>query len=279
MFPIITAALLLGAPPQAAEDSQQIQIDVLLATMPAADLARAGCKIAPDRSNIQLRVVSPEERITMGKVLQECRAAGRAKILAEPKLVVLSGRPAHFISGGQQAVLSAGSGDTGPHVEFKDVGTELDVMAIVLGSGRIYVELHPRFRAVNPGKGITTSYGFVPGFDEQSTQTAVEIEAGQTVFIWHPEPADTDASKQCGQLILVTPRLLAQSGPALAPVATQAAPALSLSKEAATLVEKYQLACRAGDAMAAAKLARAAIELDSTCFASKTAVGTAVPKK
>ncbi|MFL5340024.1 MAG: type II and III secretion system protein family protein [Gemmataceae bacterium] len=115
--------------------------------------------------------------------LQALRDESLAKVLAEPKVVAMSGRPAHFLSGGQQAVLSANGSIGGPGVDFKDIGTELDVLPIVLGNGRIYLEVHPRFRLVDDGKGITTSFGFVPGFSEQSVQTAVEMEPGQTFVI------------------------------------------------------------------------------------------------
>jgi pilus assembly protein CpaC len=116
-------------------------------------------------------------------LLQALREEQLAKVLAEPKVIALSGRPAHFLSGGQQAVLSAQASIGGPGVDFKDVGTELDVLPIVMGNGRIYLEVHPRFRTVDAAKGISTSFGFTPGFDEESVRTAVEMEPGQTFAI------------------------------------------------------------------------------------------------
>jgi len=116
-------------------------------------------------------------------LIQLLKDESLAKVLAEPKVVTLSGRPAHFLSGGQQAVLSAASGINGPGVEFRDVGTEIDVLPIVLGNGRIYLEVHPRFRAPNQAKGISTTFGFVTGFDEQSVRTSIEMEPGQTMAI------------------------------------------------------------------------------------------------
>jgi pilus assembly protein CpaC len=80
-------------------------------------------------------------------------------------------------------VLSTGGSIGGPGVDFRDVGTELQFLPIVLGNGRIYLEVSPRFRAINQGRGIQTSFGFVPGFDEQSVRTAIEMEDGQTFAI------------------------------------------------------------------------------------------------
>lgn len=116
-------------------------------------------------------------------LLQALRDEQIAKLLAEPKVVALSGRPARFLSGGQAAVLSAGGSIGGPGVDFRDVGTEVDFLPVVLGNGKIYLEVNPRFRAINQARGITTSFGFVPGFDEQSVRTAIEMEPGQTLAI------------------------------------------------------------------------------------------------
>ena len=57
------------------------------------------------------------------------------KILAEPRLVTISGKPASFLSGGEQAVpVPAGLGQVG--VQFEEFGTRLNFLPIVLGDGR-----------------------------------------------------------------------------------------------------------------------------------------------
>src|SRR5260221_5587817 len=73
-------------------------------------------------------------------LLQALKTEQLAKVLAEPKVVAMSGRPASFLSGGEQAVQSASGGLGGPGVEFRNVGTELQFLPIVLGNGRIYLE-------------------------------------------------------------------------------------------------------------------------------------------
>ncbi len=116
-------------------------------------------------------------------LLQALKTEGLAKLLAEPKLVTQSGRPARFLSGGQQAILSASSGINGPGVTLYPIGTELDFLPIVYGNGKIYLEVSPSVTAVNQALGITTSFGTVPGFDQQSLRTSVVMEAGQTFAI------------------------------------------------------------------------------------------------
>jgi pilus assembly protein CpaC len=116
-------------------------------------------------------------------LLQALKTENLAKLLAGPKLVTQSGRPARFLAGGRQATLGASSGINGPGVVYEDIGTELEFLPIVYGNGKIYLEVAPRVRGVNQGLGIITSFGAVPGFDEQSIRTSVVLESGQTFAI------------------------------------------------------------------------------------------------
>jgi pilus assembly protein CpaC len=116
-------------------------------------------------------------------LIQMLKNENLAKILAEPKIVTLSGRPAHFLSGGQQATLGPSSGITGPGVVYMNVGTELDFLPIVQGTGRIYLEVTPKVTSVDQTLGITVAGSVVPGFKQQEERTVVEMEPGQTMAI------------------------------------------------------------------------------------------------
>jgi|GEM_PF-1125453 len=120
---------------------------------------------------------------TFNGVLQALKTEGLAKTLAEPKLIVQSGREGRFLAGGQQAVVSAASGINGAGVAYQEVGTELRFLPIVYGNGKIFLQVEPRVRGVNQGLGITTPFGNSPGFDEQSISTSVVMEPGQTFAI------------------------------------------------------------------------------------------------
>jgi pilus assembly protein CpaC len=134
--------------------------------------------------------ISPSANIQVGIVpanffgaLRALRTEGLAKFLTEPKLVTQSGRAANILAGGRQAILSNQSGITGPGVQLEPVGTEVDVLPIVMGNGKIYLEVYPRVRAVNAGRGITVGGALSPGFDEQSARATVMLESGQTFAI------------------------------------------------------------------------------------------------
>ena len=115
--------------------------------------------------------------------LRALKTEGVAKFLSEPKIVTQTGRPAFIRAGGQQAVLSPAAGINGPGVQLLPVGTELEVLPIVHGNGKIYLEVNPRISSVNNGRGITTAFGFTPGFNEQQTRSSIMLESGQTFAI------------------------------------------------------------------------------------------------
>ncbi|MBX7106145.1 MAG: pilus assembly protein N-terminal domain-containing protein, partial [Gemmataceae bacterium] len=116
-------------------------------------------------------------------LIQALRTEGVSKLLAEPKLVTMSGHPAQFLAGGQQAVLSPSSGINGPGVVLQDIGTSLTFLPIVLNNGKVFLEVEPVVRSVDNGLGINTAFGFTPGFSVQRVQTRVTMEAGQTFAI------------------------------------------------------------------------------------------------
>jgi pilus assembly protein CpaC len=119
--------------------------------------------------------------------LQALRQERLAKFLAEPKLVTQSGRPATFLSGGQQAVpevTASGVGGGTVGTRFEPFGTRLTFLPIVLGNGKIYLEVEPSISNLNAANGFTLTGGFVvQGRDEQTIRTAITLESGQTYAI------------------------------------------------------------------------------------------------
>jgi pilus assembly protein CpaC len=117
--------------------------------------------------------------------IQALRTEGLTKILAEPRVTTLSGRPAYILSGGETPILTS-SGVGAPSVSYKQFGTVVHFLPIVLGNGKIHLEVRPEISNINPANGITipgTTPTAVPGFDTRSAQVAVQIEDGQTLAI------------------------------------------------------------------------------------------------
>jgi pilus assembly protein CpaC len=115
-------------------------------------------------------------------LLQALRNDNLAKILAEPRLVTLSGRSATLLSGGEQAIPeTAGLGSVS--VRFEPFGTKLSFLPIVLGNGRIHLEVEPEVSNLDAAVGTSIAGTVVPGRDVQRVHTTVVIEDGQTLAI------------------------------------------------------------------------------------------------
>src|SRR5262249_16601850 len=177
------------------------------------------------------------------------------KILAEPKVITLSGRSAQFLSGGQVAVPAVKDGQR--IVEMHDVGTELYMLPIAKSNGQGYLEVQMPFRAVNKAGGTTTSVGFVPGFDECSMRTSVELPSGHTMLVFWP-----GAENEKARLALLTPTIMpfANCCAEVSPARREPAPSVpsGLPNIARQLGAEYHRAAAAGDQEVATKLARMA---------------------
>ncbi|HUT12328.1 MAG TPA: pilus assembly protein N-terminal domain-containing protein [Thermoguttaceae bacterium] len=111
-------------------------------------------------------------------VLEALREDKLAKILSEPNIVAESGRPAFFHVGGEFGYEVAG-GITGPAVEWKQFGTRVDFVPIVLGNGRVRLEV----RAMVSERDDSNAVRGIPAVKTREVETGVELGAGQTLAI------------------------------------------------------------------------------------------------
>jgi len=115
-------------------------------------------------------------------VLEALRQDNLAKVLAEPTLVTTSGRPAFFQAGGEVPIpVPQGLGSVG--IEYKEWGIRVDFVPIVLGGGRIRLEVRPRVSNLDYAQGTDIQGTFVPGLKKQEVDTGVQMQAGQTLAI------------------------------------------------------------------------------------------------
>ncbi|MFH1269350.1 MAG: histidine kinase, partial [Planctomycetota bacterium] len=115
-------------------------------------------------------------------VLEALRQDNLAKMLAEPTLVTTSGRPAFFQAGGEVPIpVPQGLGTVA--IEYKEWGVRVDFVPIVLGGGRIHLEVRPRVSTLDYAQGTDIQGTFVPGLKKQEVDTGVQMQAGQTLAI------------------------------------------------------------------------------------------------
>ncbi|HZZ28067.1 MAG TPA: pilus assembly protein N-terminal domain-containing protein [Pirellulales bacterium] len=115
--------------------------------------------------------------------LDALRKEDLLKVLSDPTLVTVSGRPAQFKVGGE-IPYPANSTLNGVSVAYKDTGITVDFVPIVLGNGNIRLEVRPIDRELDPTQSFEIAPGVEsPAFTLRQVDTGVEMRAGQTLAI------------------------------------------------------------------------------------------------
>ncbi|MCD0462710.1 type II and III secretion system protein family protein [Roseiconus lacunae] len=106
---------------------------------------------------------------------------GYGKILAEPTLVTISGKPARFLAGGEFAVpTTVGVGGVGAATTtFRGFGTELNFTPTVTDKDLVRLEVSPSFSTLNSDATV----GGIPGLNLRSVETTVDLREGQWLAI------------------------------------------------------------------------------------------------
>jgi len=130
--------------------------------------------------NFTFGVIDPKN--SFFGILQMLQQQNVAKILAEPKLTTVSGRPAFFNMGGEFPILVPQSLGT-ISVQYRKYGTQVDFVPIVLGNGMIRLEVRPRISQIDPSLAITINGSTVPALKTREVDTGAELRAGETLAI------------------------------------------------------------------------------------------------
>jgi pilus assembly protein CpaC len=110
-------------------------------------------------------------------VLDALREDDLAKVLAEPTLTTISGHPASFRAGGSFYIIPNGQNGGAPITVT--YGTELDFVPIVLGNGRVRVDVKSVISDIDP----SLPAAYQPALKDRKAETGAELEAGQTLAI------------------------------------------------------------------------------------------------
>ena len=136
----------------------------------------------PDRLETSaFDIVAPDEPfLGLVRALEENNIA---KVLAQPSIAVVSGRPASFHVGGEFPMPPGPKSDK--VVEFVNFGTQVDLLATSLGNDKVRLELRVRLSEPDYSRPITIEGQSVPTFNVRQCDTAFELPFGQSaVFTW-----------------------------------------------------------------------------------------------
>lgn len=105
----------------------------------------------------------------------------KAKLLAQPTLVMQTGEKASFLSGGQFPYTTVSL--NGVNVEWKDFGTKLVMEGKVLGTDDILLTLNPSVSDLDRVNSVTAQGQNFPSVATREAQTTVRIKSGQSLVI------------------------------------------------------------------------------------------------
>lgn len=114
--------------------------------------------------------------------IEALRRYNLVKVMADPTLVTVSGRPASFNVGGEFPIPVPQQLGT-ISIQYREFGTRVDFVPIVLGNGNIRLEVRPQVSEVDSSRGVTIGAVNVPGLRTRWADTGVEMRAGQTLAI------------------------------------------------------------------------------------------------
>lgn len=107
---------------------------------------------------------------------------GKAKLLAKPSLMALSGGKASFLVGGQVPIPEAQQFGT-VTISWRDYGVKLDVEPTVEADGRIDLKVKPEVSSLDFTNGIRVNSFLIPALTTRRAQTEVLLSSGQGVVI------------------------------------------------------------------------------------------------
>jgi Flp pilus assembly secretin CpaC len=112
----------------------------------------------------------------------------RARVLAEPTLVTISGERASFLAGGEIPIIQqvATAGTALNSVTFEPFGMRINMIPVLQENGTINLEVSPEERILSAALAFSLGPGTqqqIPGFTTRKSQTIVELKPGQELFL------------------------------------------------------------------------------------------------
>ena len=127
--------------------------------------------------------------VTWTAVIDMMKERDLIKVLAEPTLITMSGKKANFLAGGEYPILVP-QGNGTITIDYKTYGVALNFTPIVLGNGKINMEVAPEVSDLDYTNAVVVQTGtsssstmVVPGLTMRRASTTVELTDGQSFAI------------------------------------------------------------------------------------------------
>ncbi len=133
------------------------------------------------QSGSDLHVAGPVRAKGLFMKVKALEKKGRAKVLARPSLVTLSGEKAEFSSGGQIPYPVISQGESG--VNFKSWGVHLGILPIVDDVQHVIVSIDAGISYPDQSSAMVSSAGMVPGISTRRVSSKLHVKPGDIVVL------------------------------------------------------------------------------------------------
>ncbi len=161
------------------------------------------------RGQPSLKVVGPEANLR--GIVEALRKAGHARVLSEPTIVTLAGRPASFRVGGE-IPLWALDPEGKPILRGERYGTAVDFLPQLGSSGNLRLHLRCEFSEVDRTQTVLVAGKQNPVILRTCIDTPWEMKPGQTLIAARHGGADdrdrAEGPRAPAIVLLVTPELI-----------------------------------------------------------------------
>ncbi len=113
-------------------------------------------------------------------VIQALERTGLVRTLAEPSLTAISGETAKFLAGGEFPIPVAAA-DKQISITFKRFGVATSFKPVVLGPGRISLNIEAEVSELSTEGAVTTELITVPALKVRRAETTLELPSGGTI--------------------------------------------------------------------------------------------------
>jgi pilus assembly protein CpaC len=121
-------------------------------------------------------------------IIHALEEKGDLKLLAEPKLLCLSGEKASFLVGGEIPIpiaqtVTSGVGGTTITIQWKEYGVNLNFLPTVVDSNLINLKVTPEVSSLDYTNAVTIGGFSIPAIHTRKADATLELNSGQSIVL------------------------------------------------------------------------------------------------
>jgi pilus assembly protein CpaC len=111
----------------------------------------------------------------------------KAKVLSEPNLLVLDGKEASMLVGGEIPIPIVQSAQTGTvatvTIQYQEYGVRLNILPHIMSDDNIELKVAPEVSALDYANAVVMSGFVIPALRTRKAETTVNLKSGQSIII------------------------------------------------------------------------------------------------